>query len=221
MLRHEAIETNASTADSMGINRSAAITTVKPSGTVSQLTASSSGMHPWHNDYYLRSVRADNKDPLTEFMKDAGVPNEPDVMSPDTTTVFMFPQKAPEGAVTRTELSALEHLEIWKIYKTNWTEHNPSITVSVKEDEWIEVANWVYQNWDIIGGISFLPYDGGTYKQAPYQDCDETTYNQFYHDTPKVIDWSDLDAYEFEDGTTGMQTLSCTAGNCEVVDIRV
>jgi ribonucleoside-diphosphate reductase alpha chain len=221
MLRYEAIETNASTADSMGINRSAAITTVKPSGTVSQLTASSSGMHPWHNDYYLRSVRADNKDPLTEFMKDAGVPSEPDVMSPDTTTVFMFPQKAPDGAVTRLELSALEHLEIWKVYKTHWTEHNPSITVSVKEDEWIEVANWVYENWDIVGGISFLPYDGGTYKQAPYQDCDETTYNQFYHDTPKVINWADLAAYEFEDTTTGTQTLSCTAGNCEVVDIRV
>jgi len=219
-MREITIQTNAVVADAMGINRSTAITTAKPSGTVSQLTASSSGMHAWHDNHYIRSVRADNKDPLTQFMKDAGIPNEPDVMAPETTTVFFFPQKAPEGALTRNDLDAISHLEIWKVYKQHWTEHNPSITISVKEYEWIEVANWVYENWDDVGGISFLPYDGGTYKQAPYQSCDETTFNQFFHDMPKEIDWSLLSVYETEDTTTGSQTLSCSAGNCEVVDIR-
>lgn len=220
VLREQAIETNATYAKAFGINPSTAITTVKPSGTVSQLTASSSGMHPWHNDFYLRTVRADNKDPLTRFMQDIGVPSEPDVTKPDTTTVFTFPQKAPKGALVRDDLSALEHLEIWKVYKTAWTEHNPSITISVREHEWIEVANWVYKNWEFIGGISFLPYSDHTYRQAPYQDCDETTYKQFQSEMPKNIDWSLLSAYEKEDTTTGSQTLSCSAGNCEVVDIR-
>ena len=219
LLRERAIESNKYLAGRMGINVSTAITTCKPSGTVSQLTASSSGMHPWHNKQYLRTVRGDNKDPITQFMSDIGIPNEPDVMAPDTTTVFYFPIKAPDSAVTRNDLTAIEHLEIWKIYKQHWTEHNPSITVNVKDDEWIEVANWVYDNWNDVGGISFLPYEGGVYKQAPYQDCDETTYNQFYHDTPKAIDWSMLSAYEFEDNTTGSQTLSCTSGNCELVDV--
>jgi ribonucleoside-triphosphate reductase len=218
-LRLQAVETNATFADRMGINRSAAITTVKPSGTVSQLTASSSGMHPWHSPYYIRTVRADNKDPMTEFMKDAGIPWEPDVMSPDNTTVFAFPQAAPEGAITSRELSAIEHLNIWKVYKTHYTEHNPSITVSVREEEWIEVANWVYENWDIVGGISFLPYDGGTYKQAPYQDCTEADFWLAKADMPETIDWSLLDAYEFEDNTSGSQTLACTSGECEVVDV--
>jgi ribonucleoside-diphosphate reductase alpha chain len=218
-LREAAIATNEVYAKKFGINVSTAITTVKPSGTVSQLTNTASGVHPWHNDYYIRTVRADNKDPMTMFLKDIGVPNEPDVMAPNGTTVFSFPIKAPEGAVTRKDLSALEHLEIWKAYKTHWTEHNPSVTINVKEDEWIEVANWVYANWEFVGGISFLPYDTGTYKQAPYQDADETTYKQFYHDTPKAIDWSYLSDYEFEDTTTGSQTLACTAANCEVVDV--
>lgn len=220
VLRQAAIDTNAIVAGNMGITVSTAITTCKPSGTVSQLTASSSGMHPWYDEFYLRTVRGDNKDPMTQFMSDIGVPSEPDVMSPDNTTVFYFPQKAPEGAVVREDITALEHLEIWKVYKQHWTEHNPSVTINVREEEWIEVANWVYDNWTDVGGISFLPYDTGTYKQAPYQACDETTYNQFYHDTPKAIDWSLLGAYESEDNTSGSQTLSCTAGNCEVVDIR-
>ena len=218
-LRNTAIDTNAAYAKRFGINVSTAITTVKPSGTVSQLTASSSGMHPWHNDFYIRTVRADNKDPMTMFLKDVGVPHEPDVMAPNSTTIFSFPVRAPAGAVTRKHVSAIEHLEIWKVYKTRWTEHNPSVTINVKEDEWIEVANWVYANWDYVGGISFLPYDTGSYKQAPYQDATETTYNQFYHDTPKAIDWSFLEDYEMEDTTTGMQTLACTAGNCEVVSV--
>lgn len=218
-MRFKAVTTNERYAKKMGINVSAAITTAKPSGTVSQLTASSSGMHPWHNKHYLRRVRGDNKDPLTQFMTDAGVPSEPDVTKPDSTTVFTFPQKAPEGALTRTDISAIEHLEVWKVYKQHWTEHNPSITVSVKEEEWISVANWVYENWEDVGGISFLPYSDHTYRQAPYEDCDETTFKQFHADMPKSIDWSLLSTYEMEDTTTGSQTLSCSAGNCEVVDI--
>lgn len=218
-IRELSISVNAVVADAMGIQRSTAITTAKPSGTVSQLTASSSGMHPWHNEYYLRRVRGDKKDPLTQFMTDAGIPAEDDVMKPDNTVVFTFPQKAPEGALTRNDVTALEHLEIWKVYKQHWTEHNPSITVSVKEDEWIEVANWVYDNWDDVGGISFLPYSDHTYRQAPYEDCDSATYNQFVAEMPKTIDWSLLSVYETEDTTSGTQTLSCTAGNCEVVDI--
>jgi ribonucleoside-diphosphate reductase alpha chain len=203
----------------MGINRSVAITTVKPSGTVSEKTNSSSGMHPWYDDFYLRTVRGDNKDPMTQFMIAAGVPNEPDVAAPDSTTVFYFAKKAPEGARTRNDLTALEHLEIWKAYKIFWTEHNPSITVNVKEDEWIEVANWVYENWDVVDGISFLPYDSGTYRQAPYQACDETTYRQFLADTPLDIDWSMLELFEKEDTTTGSQSLACTANSCTVVSI--
>lgn len=218
-LRLEAIHTNATYANRFNIAVSTAITTAKPSGTVSQLTASSSGMHPWHNDYYFRTVRADNKDPMTEFMKDIGIPHEPDVMAPETTTVFTFPQKAPDGAVKRTDISAVQHLEIWKIYKQHWTEHNPSVTINVKEDEWIEVANWVYANWEFVGGISFLPYDTGNYKQAPYQDITETDYNQWMAEMPKAIDWSWLSDYEKEDMTTGSQSLSCVAGNCEVVSI--
>jgi ribonucleoside-triphosphate reductase len=218
-MRKSAVLVNEYYAKDMGINVSSAITTAKPSGTVSQLTESSSGMHPWHAQYYLRTVRADNKDPLTEFMKDAGIPNEPDVTKPDSTTVFTFPQKAPEGAVTRNDLSALEHLELWKAYKVYWTEHNPSVTISVREDEWIQVAEWVYSNWEFIGGISFLPYSDHTYQQAPYQDCTELDYELAKADMPKSIDWTDLQAYEHEDTTTGMQSLACTAANCELVDV--
>lgn len=220
VLREVAVKTNGTYAKAFGVNVSTAITTAKPSGTVSQLTESSSGMHPWHNDFYIRSVRADTKDPMTAFMKDIGIPNEPDVTKPDHTTVFYFPQKAPKGALTRNDLTAVEHLEIWKAYKTHWTEHNPSVTISVRDNEWISVADWVYDNWDVIGGISFLPYSDHTYRQAPYQDCDESDYKRLLLDMPKNIDWSMLSAYELEDTTTGTQTLSCSAGNCEVVDIR-
>jgi ribonucleoside-triphosphate reductase len=215
-IREEAITVNAITADAMGINRSAAITTVKPSGTVSQLTGTSSGMHPWHSDHYLRTVRQDNKDPLTYFMRDAGIYNEADVMKPEDTTVFYFPTKAPEGAITRNELTALEHLEFWKIYKEHWTEHNPSITVNVREHEWIAVAEWVYRNWDIVGGISFLPHSEHTYLQAPYTDCDEATYAKYKAEMP-VIDWSILSMYEKEDNTSGTQTLACVSGSCDLV----
>lgn len=218
-LREDAIDTNKHFADKMGINVSTAITTAKPSGTVSQLTESSSGMHPWHAEYYVRTVRADNKDPLTEFLKESGIPHEPDVMKPDHTTVFSFPQKAPEGAVTRNDLTAIEHLNIWKVYKQHWTEHNPSVTINVREHEWIEVANWVYQNWEDVGGISFLPFSEHTYKQAPYQDITEADYYLAVAEMPKSINWAMLSAYETEDTTSGSQTLACSAGNCEVVDV--
>lgn len=216
-IREECIAVNATIADNMGINRSAAITTVKPSGTVSQLTGTSSGMHPWHNDYYIRSVRQDNKDPLTTFMNDAGIKNEPCVMKPADTTVFYFPTKAPDYAVTRNELTALEHLEFWKIYKLHWTEHNPSITVNVREDEWIAVADWVYKNWDIVGGISFLPYSEHTYQQAPYQDCTPEEYAEAVDEAPDKIDWSILSMYEKEDNTSGSQQLACVSGSCDLV----
>jgi len=219
-MKEKSVMTNERYAKAMGINVSTAITTAKPSGTVSQLTESSSGMHPWHASYYMRTVRADNKDPLTDFLKDVGIPHEPDVMKPEATTVFSFPQKAPEGAVTRNDLTAIEHLEVWKAYKVHWTEHNPSVTINVREDEWIEVANWVYENWEFVGGISFLPHTEHTYKQAPYQDLTEADYYLAKANMPENIDWSLLSAYEFEDNTTSSQTLSCSAGNCEVVDIR-
>lgn len=217
-LREASVRTNAEYASLIGIPASSGITTVKPSGTVSQLTASSSGMHPWHAIHYFRTVRADNKDPMTQFLKDVGIPNEPDVMAPETTTVFTFPVAAPSHAITRDDLSAVEHLEVWKVYKTRWTEHNPSVTINVKEDEWIEVANWVYENWEFVGGISFLPYDSGTYKQAPYQEVTAEQYAEMADRMP-VIDWTWLSDYEHEDSTAGAQTLACTANHCEVVSV--
>lgn len=216
--REYAILANQTWAEIIGINPSKAITTVKPSGTVSQLTGSASGQHTWHAPFYKRNVRADNKDPMTEFLKAIGVPNEPDVMAPNTTTVFSFAIKAPEGALTRNDVTAIDQLEKWKIYKEHWTEHNPSITINVKDDEWDAVGDWVYDNWDAVGGLSFLPYDGGTYQQAPYEDLTEDQYNELKAQEP-VIDWSFLEFYEFEDTTSGSQTLACVAGNCEVVSI--
>lgn len=217
-LRETAIRVNATFAGIFGIAVSSAITTVKPSGTVSQLTNSSSGMHPWYAQWYVRSVRGDNKDPMTQFMIDFGVPHEADVMAPNTTTIFYFPVAAPTTGIVRSELTAIQHLEVWKVYKTHWTEHNPSVTINVKEDEWIEVANWVYKNWEFVGGISFLPYDTGDYQQAPYKEITEIEYKELVEQMP-VLDWTWLSDYEHEDTTTGMQTLACTANNCEVVSI--
>lgn len=218
-LKQVAIKTNEREAKRLGINPSAAITTVKPSGTVSQLTASASGMHAWHDPFYIRTVRAANMDPLTRFMQDAGIPNEPDLMNPNKTTVFSFPFKAPEGAVVRSDMSAIDQLEQWLVYKTYWTEHSPSITVSVKDEEWDEVGKWVWEHFDVITGISFLPHSDHVYKQAPYQTCTEEEYNKAVEAMPKNIDWSLLPIYETEDTTTGSQTLSCTAGVCDVVDL--
>ena len=218
-LREESVMTNAKEADKLGINRSASITCVKPSGTVSQLTGVSSGIHPWYSPYYLRSVRGDNKDPLTLFLKDFGVPNEPDVMKPNDTTVFYFPIKAPKGAVVTKDLSAIDHLEMWKTYREHWTEHNPSVTVNIHEDEWLRVGSWVYDNFDNVGGISFLPAAEHTYKQAPYQEITKEEYEEWVKKMPKNIPWASLPLYELEDNTSGSQELSCVAGACEVVDI--
>jgi ribonucleoside-triphosphate reductase len=219
VLREESVMTNAAEAEKLGINHSASITCVKPSGTVSQLTGVSSGIHPWYSPYYLRSVRGDNKDPLTTFLKDSGVPNEPDVMKPNDTTVFYFPIKAPKNAVVTKDLTAIDHLEIWKTYREHWTEHNPSVTVNIREDEWLRVGSWVYDNFDNVGGISFLPASEHTYRQAPYQEITKEEYDEWTKKMPSSINWEMLSLYETEDGTTGSQELSCVALSCEVVDI--
>lgn len=219
-MKQEAIDVNAEVADSMGIPRSTAITTGKPSGTVSQLTDSASGGHKRYRKFYIRTVRGDNKDPITKMMIDLGIPHEPDVTKPDTTTVFSFYIKSPDTALTQEDSSAIEDLNVWLAYKKHWTEHNPSVTINVREHEWIEVVNWVKSNWEFVGGISFLPYADHTYRQAPYQEITETDYYMGVANFPSEIDWTLLSAYEMEDTTTGTQALSCTAGNCEVVDLR-
>jgi ribonucleoside-triphosphate reductase len=218
-LRQEAVEVNKEYSSILGINQSTAVTCVKPSGTVSQLVNCSSGMHTWHSQYYARTIRADNKDPVTTFLKDAGVINEPDVMKPNDTTVFTFPIKAPEGALTRNDLGAVEHLKLWLAYQRYWTEHKPSITVSVKEDEWMEVGAWVYKHIDEISGISFLPYSDHTYQQAPYQEISEIEYNEILEKTPATLDWNWLNYYETFDGTTGSQELACVAGACDITQL--
>lgn len=218
-LREVAVEVNRVEAERIGINQAAAVTCVKPSGTVSQLTGVSSGLHTWHNDHYIRTVRGSNDDPLTNFLKDVGIPAEPDVMNPDKTTVFSFPQAAPEGAITRKDLTAVEHLEMWLTYQRHWCEHKPSVTISVREDEWLEVGAWVYEHFDEMSGVSFLPYSEHTYQQAPYQDVDEETYKEALEAMPKEIRWEDLSFYEFDDNTTGSQELACSSGACEIVDI--
>ena len=219
-LRKTAVITNYDEAERIGIQHSAAITCVKPSGTVSQLTGVSSGMHPWHNDYYIRTVRGDKKDPLTQFLMEAGVPAEDDFMNPTQTKVFSFPVKAPEGAILRNDLTAIEHLNTWLVYQRAWCEHKPSITVSVRDEEWMEVGAWVWEHFDEVSGISFLPYSDHTYKQAPYQDATKEEYEEALSKMPEKIYWEMLTMYETEDGTSGSQTLACSSdAGCEVVDI--
>ena len=219
-LRHVAVETNKKMAKDLGIPQSTAITCIKPSGTVSQLVDSASGIHARHNDYYIRTVRGDNKDPLTQFMKDSGIPSEPCVMKPESTTVFSFPMKSPSGAMTRTEMTAIQQLEFWLLYQRHWCEHKPSVTISVKEDEWMDVGAWVYRNFDEVSGISFLPFSDHTYAQAPYQDIVGEEYERAYKQMPASIDWSKLADYEKEDTTSGGRELACTADACEMVDIQ-
>ena len=216
-LRDVAYETNKEWSEKLGIPPSAAITCVKPSGTVSQLVDSASGIHARHNPYYIRTVRADNKDPLCNLMKEMGFPNEPDVTKPDHTTVFSFPMKSPKDAVFRMDMTALEQLELWKTYATSWCEHKPSVTISVKEDEWVDVAAWVYENFDAISGISFLPFSEHVYRQAPYQDCTKEEYEEALKTMPKNVDWAELSKYESQDYTISSQELACTAGGCEVI----
>ena len=216
-LRDVAYETNKEWSDKLGIPTSAAITCVKPSGTVSQLVDSASGIHARHSPFYLRTVRADNKDPLCKLMQDMGFPNEADVTKPEHTTVFSFPMKTPKGAICRMDMTALEQLELWKTYATSWCEHKPSVTISVKEDEWVEVASWVYKNFDSISGISFLPFSEHVYRQAPYQDCTEGEYKEALKTMPKNVDWAELSKYESQDYTIASQELACTAGGCEII----
>jgi ribonucleoside-diphosphate reductase alpha chain len=218
-LRLVAVEANKTEAAKINIKPSAAITCVKPSGTVSQLTGVSSGMHPWHSEYYVRTVRGDKKDPLTRFLQDSGVPAEDDVMKPNDTTVFSFPVKAPKNALFREDITAVEHLNTWLVYQRAWCEHKPSITVSVKDHEWMEVGAWVWKHFDEVSGISFLPYSEHTYRQAPYQEIDKEEYEKMVKAFPKKITWEMLSLYETVDGTTGMQDLACSAGACEIVDI--
>jgi ribonucleoside-diphosphate reductase alpha chain len=216
-LRDLAYETNKKWADRLGIQRAAAITCVKPSGTVSQLVDSASGIHARHNPYYIRTVRADNKDPLCKMMKEAGFPNEPDVTKAEHMTVFSFPMKSPKGAVCRNELSAISQLELWKTYASNWCEHKPSVTISVKENEWPEVQAWVYKYFDDISGVSFLPHSEHAYRQAPYQDCTKEVYNEVLKTMPKNVDWAKLSKYESQDYTVASQELACVGTSCEII----
>ena len=215
-LKQIAVETNEKWAKKLGIPQSAAITCVKPSGTVSQLVDSASGIHARHNPYYIRTVRADKKDPLAQCMKDAGFPCEDDVMKPDHTLVFSFPMKAPENAVFRMDMTAIEQLELWLAYQKHWCEHKPSVTISVKEHEWMEVGAWVYKHFDWMSGVSFLPFSEHVYKQAPYQDIVKEDYEAELKNMPVNVDWSGLAAYETSDMTEGAQELACVAGGCEI-----
>ena len=219
VLKEVAIQTNKEWADILGIPVSAAITCVKPSGTVSQLVNAASGLHARHADYYIRSVRADNKDPLTQFLKDAGIPWEAELSKPEQTSVFYFPIKSPERSIKRDDLTAIEQLEYWKRIQEKWCEHKPSVTITVREHEWPEVGGWVYRNFDIISGVSFLPHSDHVYRQAPYQECSRDEYEALVEKMPKSLNWDELSFYEKEDNTMGLQTLACSADGCEVVDI--
>ena len=218
-LREVAIQTNKYWAKQLGITQSAAITCVKPSGTVSQLVDSASGIHARHAPYYVRTVRADKKDPLAKMMYDQGFPCEDDVTKPEHTWVFSFPVKGPAKGVYRKDMNALEQLNLWKIYQEHWCEHKPSITISVKEEEWMEVGAWVYGNFDMMSGVSFLPMSDHTYRQAPYQDCTKEQYDKLFREMPKNINWMKLQEYEEQDMTAGSQDLACSAGSCEIVDL--
>lgn len=215
-LKAVAVQTNKAYSKMLGINQSVAVTCVKPSGTVSQLTDSASGIHARHNPYYIRTVRGDKKDPLTKMMVDAGFPVEDDAMNPSHTSVFSFPMKVDNSAVFRTDMTAIEQLELWKTYQENWCEHKPSVTISVKEHEWLEVGAWVYENFNYMSGVSFLPFSEHTYKQAPYQDCTKEEYEVLLDKMPEAVEWNKLAEYEQTDMTIGAQELACAAGFCEI-----
>ena len=218
-LKNVAVATNAEWAERLGIPASAAITCVKPSGTVSQLVDSASGIHARHSKYYIRTVRGDNKDPLTQFMIDQGIPSEPDVMKPDATTVFSFPMKSPDGAVTRNDMTALEQLQLWLTYQRHWCEHKPSVTITVRDEEWMDVGAWVFKHFDEVSGVSFLPHSDHSYQQAPYQEIGQREYEDLLSVMPPKLDWAKLSEYEAEDTTKGSQTFACVGGSCEIVDL--
>jgi ribonucleoside-diphosphate reductase alpha chain len=219
-MKQVAVDTNLKYARMLGIPQSVAITCVKPSGTVSQLVDAASGIHARHSGHYIRTVRGGNEDPLTRFLAEQGIHNEAEVGNPDTTTVFSFAMKSPGGAITRHAMTAVEQLELWKTYATHWCEHKPSVTISVAEHEWMEVGAWIYTNFDIASGVSFLPRDDHVYQQAPYQDIEPDEYSEWQERFGTLsIDWDALSEYEKEDNTSGSGELACTAGACEVVDI--
>jgi len=218
-LKNVAISTNAEWAERLNIPVATAISCVKPSGTVSQLVDSASGIHARHSPYYVRTVRGDNKDPLTRFMIDHGIPNEPEEYNPEQTTVFSFPIKSPEGAVTRNDMTAVEQLEMWLTYQRFWCEHKPSVTISVRDEEWLEVGAFVYKYFDEMSGVSFLPHSDHNYVQPPYQDCSKEEYEELLATMPESIDWSKLSEYENEDNTAGSQTMACSGDTCEIVDL--
>ena len=214
-LRNHAIEVNREYANLLGINPSTSITCVKPSGTVSQLVDSSSGIHARHNPYYIRTVRSDIKDPITQFMINSGFPNEVDLNNSQN-VIFSFPMSAPKHSICRKDKTALEQLKFWKIYATEWCEHKPSITVSMSDNEWLDAGAWCWHNFDYLSGISFLPLEDHVYQQAPYTDINEQQYNEMLMTMPKDIDWEDLALYEKEDNTIASQELACVGNACEI-----
>jgi ribonucleoside-diphosphate reductase alpha chain len=218
-LRKETVKINKHWSELLGISQATATTAIKPSGTVSQLVDSASGIHTRHNDYYLRRVRADSKDPIAQLMSDQGIPCENDVMKPDSVKVFTFPMKAPDGAVLRNDRTAIEQLELWLMYQRYYCEHKPSVTVSVRENEWMEVGAWVYKHFDEVSGVSFLPHSDHSYQQAPYEDCTKKEYNELAKKMPKSVDWDLISEYELTDTTTSSKTLACTGNVCEMVDL--
>jgi ribonucleoside-diphosphate reductase alpha chain len=218
-VRKEVVEINAHWSELLGINQATATTAIKPSGTVSQLVDSASGIHTRHNDYYFRRVRADAKDPIAQLMEDQGIPCEPDVMKPNSVKVFTFPMKAPDGAVLRNDRTAIEQLELWLTYQRHYCEHKPSVTVSVREHEWMQVGAWVYEHFDEVSGVSFLPHSDHSYQQAPYEDCSKKEYNELAKKMPKSVDWELISQYELTDMTVGTKTLACTGSVCELVDL--
>lgn len=214
VLRDVAIKTNEDYAARIGIRASAAITCVKPSGTVSQLVGCSSGIHPSFSPYYYRTVRLDNKDPLCSFLKDQGLKNEPEKFHPDSQTVFYFPTKS--HGVPASQVGAMEHLRLYKAYRTHWCEHNPSVTIYYKDSEFLEIGNWIWNNWDDIGGIAFLPHSDHVYEQAPYIELTEVEYVKALEEV-KEINWAKFEEYEKEDATTNSHDLACSAGICEIL----
>lgn len=219
ILKERAVETNKKWAKLLGIPQATAVTCIKPEGTTSLLTNTSSGLHPWYSEYFMRTIRGSKKDPLVQFMADSGIPHEDDIMS-DSDIVFSFPLKAPDNAVTRHDQTALEHLKLWLIYQKHWCEHKPSITINVKDHEWIEVAAWVYENFDEIAGVAFLPHSDHTYKQAPYQDLTEQEYLDAKSKMPEEVMWTLMSHYEQTDeAVVGGRELNCSAGSCDIADL--
>jgi ribonucleoside-diphosphate reductase alpha chain len=215
-MRDVSIKTNKEWAEKLGVNQSVAITCVKPSGTVSQLVDSASGIHPRFSKHYIRRVRSDKKDPLALYMEQAGFPVENDVMSPSS-VVFSFPVKAPESSTCVKEVGAMEQLALWKTYQNHWCEHKPSVTVYYTDSEYLQVAQWIWDNFDMCSGISLLPTSDHVYQQAPYEDISAEKYDELVAAMPQNVNWEELSQFEKEDNTTGSQELACVGGACEIV----